>query len=250
MADTPTNVATINAEDVLPVRSRVSWGAIFAGAMVALALYFLLTLLAAAIGLSVADRVRAETIGVGAAVCGVFSAMVSLFVGGYVTSQCSVGENKFEAALYGVILWGVLFGMLMWLMAVGVRAGFTAMVSVAYAARDASDLIGAAGWEEMAKRAKVPQERIDEWRKEADEAASKAGSTVEDPAKRKQALDEASQAATRVTWWAFFGTLLSMLASVAGALAGTGPRFRIVATPYLRPARPGEATQHRHTVSV
>jgi hypothetical protein len=48
---------TIRAEDVLPVRSRISWGAIFAGAMVALSLYFLLTMLGAALGLSVGDRI-------------------------------------------------------------------------------------------------------------------------------------------------------------------------------------------------
>ena len=42
---------TLKATDLLAVKSRVSWGAISAGAMVALAIYFFLTLLGLAIGL-------------------------------------------------------------------------------------------------------------------------------------------------------------------------------------------------------
>jgi hypothetical protein len=222
--------ASVRVEDLQPVRSRVSWGAIFAGAAVALALYFLLTLLGGAIGLSVGGRVAAETVGTGAAVWAVLTTVLSLFVGGYVTSQCSVGENRFEAALYGVILWGVLFGMLLWLMASGVRAGFNALVGMTQATQAVAGEGSATGWEEAARRAGVPQERIDEWRAKAPEAGDKARRAAEDPENRQAAAD----AATRVSWWAFLGTLASMLASVAGAYAGAGPRFRLVAVPYVR----------------
>jgi hypothetical protein len=212
------NVA-VQVEDLLPVRSRVSWGAIFAGAMVALALYFLLTLLGSAIGLSVSGRVRAETLGVGAAVWAVLTTVVSLFVGGYVTSQCSVGENRFEAVLYGVILWGVLFSVLLWLMASGVRSGFNAMVGMAQVTQSNDSFMG---WEEAARRAGVSQERIDEWRAK--------GVNVPDKAHQQEAED----ASVRVAWWAFVGTLASMLAAVGGAYVGSGPRFRLVAVPFLR----------------
>jgi uncharacterized membrane protein len=222
--------ATVHVEDVLPVRSRVSWGAIFAGAMVALALYFLLTLFGAAIGFSVSGRVRPETLGTGAAIWSIFTTVLSLFAGGYVTSQCSVGENRFEAVLYGVILWGVLFSMLLWLMASGVRAGFNAMVGMTHAAQVVAGNEGARGWEEAARRSGVPQQKIDEWRKTAPDAAEQAKRTAEDQDNQQAAAD----AATRVTWWAFLGTLVSMLAAVAGAYVGAGPRFRLVALPYLR----------------
>jgi hypothetical protein len=226
--------ATVHVEDVLPVRSRVSWGAIFAGAMVALALYFLLTLLGAAVGFSVGDRVRPQTLGTAAAVWAIVATVFALFVGGFVTSQCSVGENRFEAILYGVILWGVLFSMLLWLMASGVRAGFNALVGMTHSAqvvmRDAPN-----GWEEAALRAGVPQDQIDQWRKKT--PADQARRTTEDP-ENQQAVAEA---ATRVTWWAFLGTLVSMLASVAGAYVGAGPNYRLVIASYGR-AR-GEAVR-------
>jgi hypothetical protein len=222
--------ARVHVEDVLPVRSRVSWGAIFAGAMVALALYFLLTLLGGAVGLSVGGRVRPETLGTGAAVWAVLATVVSLFVGGYVTSQCSVGENRFEAVLYGVILWGVLFAMLMWLMASGVRAGFTAMVGMSQATLAVTGDASSRGWEEAARQAGVSQDQIDDWRKKAPDGAGQARQVAEDAATRQAAAD----ATTRVTWWAFLGTLVSMLASVAGAYFGAGPRFRMVTVPYVR----------------
>lgn len=221
--------ATVRVEDVLPVRSRVSWGAIFAGAMVALALYFLLNLLGGAIGLSIGDRARPQSLGTGAAVWAILVTVLSLFAGGYVTSQCSVGENRFEAVLYGVILWGVLFAMLLWLMASGVRAGFNAMVGMSQATA-AVEGTSSGGWEEAARRAGVPQDTIDGWRAKAPAAVDQARRSAADPDNRQAAAD----AATRVTWWAFLGTVVSMLAAIAGAYVGSGPRFRLVRVPYTR----------------
>jgi len=220
---------SVHVEDLLPVRSRVSWGAIFAGAMVALALYVLLTLLGGAIGFSVGSRVRPETLGTGAAIWAIWTTVVSLFIGGYVTSQCSVGENRFEAILYGVILWGVLFAILFWLMASGVRAGFTAMVGMAHTTQVVAGDASARGWEEAAHRAGVPQATIDEWRSKVPDA-DRVARAAEDP--------ENQAAAARVSWWTFLGTLVSMLAAVGGAYVGSGPRFRLVGVPYLR-ARTG-----------
>ena len=52
-----------------------------------------------------------------------------MFLGGWTTSRLAVGETKLEAVLYGVILWGVLFLGMIWLIGTGVRVGFGAMVS-------------------------------------------------------------------------------------------------------------------------
>jgi hypothetical protein len=112
--------------DALPVRSRVSWGAIFAGAAVAVALNILLNLLGAAIGLSIGPG---EQVGTGVAIWAIIAALISLFVGGWVTSQCTVGETRTEAAFYGVILWAVLLAALVWLATMGLRMGLSAMVA-------------------------------------------------------------------------------------------------------------------------
>ena len=245
------NATDVDADDLLPVRSRVSWGAILAGAVLALALYFLLTLLGAAIGLSVGDETDASTLGTGAAVWAVLVTALCLFAGGYAASHFTVGENKAEAAVYGLLVWAVVFAMLLWLMASGVRAGFGAMVGVATAggaavgsvadavptdalSGDALSGISAADVESFAREAGVDQAQIDRMKRSADDFAAKA----KDPAARRRAGEEVKQeanraadrvgeAATTAAWWAFGGTLLSMLAAVGGGALGAGPRFRL-----------------------
>src|SRR4051812_28132784 len=80
----------VHLEDLVPVRSRISWGAILAGGVLALAVYLILTLLGGAIGLSVADSVRGSTLATGAAVWAIASIALALFAGGCVASQLSV----------------------------------------------------------------------------------------------------------------------------------------------------------------
>ena len=243
----------VGVEDVLPVGSRISWGAILAGAVLALALYFLLTLLGAAIGLSVSDDASAGSLGTGAAIWAVLVTALCLFVGGYAASHFTVGEDKVEAAVYGALVWAVVFAMLLWLMASGVRAGFGAMVGVATAggaavgsvadaipgdalSADALSGLTAADVEQFARDAGVDQAQIDQMKQSADEFAAEA----RDPAARRearaaaekqvdQAADRVGQAATTAAWWAFGGTLISMLAAIGGGFVGAGPRFRLFA---------------------
>lgn len=172
-----TATVTDRREDSLPVYSRVSWGAILAGSAVAFALYILLNLLGAAIGLSL----DSDGIGVGAAIWSIIAVTASLFVGGYVVSRCTAGEDRTEAMMYGVILWGVTFFLLIWLVGVGFGMGFNAMVERGGGTSTT--------------------------------ATAMSGTTAGDSGLR----DDAAEAA----WWAFGGTLLSMLAAVGGTIAGT-----------------------------
>jgi hypothetical protein len=216
---------TVRAEDVLPVRSRVNWGSIFAGAALAFAMYLIMTLLGSAIGLSIRDQVRPENLSIGAAVWAVLTMVVALFLGGYVTSQCTVGENRLEAAVHGAIMWGVMFAAMLWLVAAGVRSGFNALVGM-------STISQATGgpemtindWEAAGRRAGIPQQQMDQWRAQINEAPAMARRNLEDP--RNQEV--ASSAMTAAAWWSLGGVLLSMLAAVAGALAGAGPSLQLV----------------------
>jgi hypothetical protein len=217
-----TELITTRTEQ-LPVGTRISWGAILAGAMVALALYFLLTLLGAAIGFSVSGQVRPENIAGGAAVWAIAAMLVALFAGGYVTSQCTVGESKGESVMYGVVVWGVLFAILLWLTATGVRSGFHAMVGLTTAADAVARDTQLNDWEAAAYRAGVPQETVAEWKRQHTNLTDAASSAASDPQGQERV-----RAATRVTWWALLGTLLSMFAAVGGALLGAGSPVRLL----------------------
>jgi hypothetical protein len=191
--------------------------------MVALALYMLLSLLGTAVGLSVRDQLRGDQLGSGAAIWAILSTLIALFVGGFGTTLCTAGENRAEATLYGIILWGVLFAALLWLMATGVRLGFNAMMGVSSAAaasRDAFSAMTPADWDRLGRQAGLTDEQIRQLRL----AATPAPGEVRREIDGRQIAD----VATTTAWWAFGGTLLSMLASILGALVGAGP------SPFLR----------------
>ena len=233
--DTPAHVHT---EDLMPVRSRISWGAITAGSVLALALYFLLTLLGGAIGFSISGNTSANTLGTAAAVWAIIVTALCLFIGGFVASQLTVGENKTEAALYGLLVWAVVFAMLLWLMATGVRAGFNAMVGVATAGSAAVSATAQNTTQEdleaYARKAGYTQQQIDEMKQKAKDAPAQAKQATEDPAtkqKAEAAAHDAGEAATKVTWYTFLGTLVSMIAAAAGGYVGAGPTFRLFAAP-------------------
>ena len=106
---TATTDSAVRIEDVQGVRSRVSWSAIIGGAVIAIATYLVLTFFFAALG-HVADRGRGaeNAVGIGAIVAAVLTIVVSLFFGGWVTTQLTVGETRCEAMIYGLLTWAVV----------------------------------------------------------------------------------------------------------------------------------------------
>ena|SRR5438309_1292384 len=209
------SVSPPQAEDLFSVGSRISWGAILGGALVSLALYFMFTTLGAAVGLSISDRVKPTSLQVTAVVWSILTLSIALFVGGVMASLFTVGENKVESVFYGVIMWAFLLGLFLCLGAAGVRSGFSGMVGLAHVAQSAGP-----DWEASAREAGVPADTIEDWRRKAGETAAK----VNDPATQQ----EMKQAATRIAWYAFAGTWISMIAAAAGSWLGAGPTFRIV----------------------
>ena len=151
----------VRFEDVVGLKSRISWGAVIAGSVVALAVYLLLTLFFTGLGLSLSEAgVRQGVIGTGAIICGIVSIVVALFCGGYVTTQLTAGETKQEAVIHGVLTWATVTGLSLFLVAMGVRAGYNAALGAAYAANATDDRFRP-NWEQAARDAGVPQADID-----------------------------------------------------------------------------------------
>ncbi len=202
-----------HVEDVRSVGSRVSWSALLAGAALAFAIYFLLMILGSAVGLSLRNRVNAEPLQETALAWSLLTFCVALFVGGMITSLFTVGENKTEAVVYGVIMWALVMGVLFILAGVGLHAGFVW-------ANHRADATDGANWEIMARDAGVPADQIETWRQKT----SATRTAVDAPDRQKV---EANM--TRMAWYAFIGSWVSMLAAAIGAWLGAGPTFRIIA---------------------
>lgn len=233
MADTATvDMRDRNARDFAPdlvgVGSRVSWGAIFGGTVIALACYVALTFLFAAIGISLSDAgVRANAIGVGAIVVAICTIVISLFVGGWVSSQLTVGENRQEAAIYGILTWAAVIFVSMLLVGMGVRAGYFAFVGGSMVAQNNARV---PAWEDAARQAGVPEAQIADAKAKID--PSRVRAEVNDPANQQKALD----AAVTASWAALVGMMLSMAAAVGGALVGRGMVFRLFPVVRVREA--------------
>lgn len=99
---------------------RISWGAVFAGAVIAIAVHFLLSLLGMGIGLSTVDpggTPQAETLGIGAGVWWVISSIISLIIGGYVAARLEGLPSRGDGIIHGLLTWAVMLLAMVWLLA-------------------------------------------------------------------------------------------------------------------------------------
>ena len=240
------------AADLVSVRSRISWGAITAGAMVALSIYVVLSLLGIALGIEATVRGATAHLGAGSAIYSILTLLLAMFFGGWTTSRLAVGESKFEAALHGMVLWGLLFVGMVWLLSAGIRTGFGAMVGMAsgtdVASREAESGSQSSLSQAFGQRftAELGGDRFVEDLKKAglsDEQARKAQGAISgridhlrgDPSSLtelthdaanspevQRAADLAGERAREASWWTLIGVVISMATVILGSLVGSG----------------------------
>jgi len=189
----------IEADDVVSVGTRISWGAVLAGASVALAVMFALGWLSTAIGLSVRDAASDRTLFVGSMICLLVTVIASLFVGGFVVSRITAGEDKTEALTYGIVLWGFLFALTTALATTGTNLGLNAL----------NVFSGNSG-----ARAAVPN---------LDDLSGKVDRPTLTEIRRRYEDATPEISARAAAWWGFAGIILSMAAAIGGSIAGAGP---------------------------
>ncbi len=107
-----TRVAAPEGAPSLP--SRVSWGAIIAGAVIAVVIGFMLNILGVAVGATAVDAVNrdtpsASTFGIGAGIWLLVANLIGLAVGGYAAARLSGAADKTDASLHGVGVWAIGF---------------------------------------------------------------------------------------------------------------------------------------------
>jgi hypothetical protein len=207
----------VNARDVMSVGTRVRWSAVFAGVIVALAFYVLFNLLMLAVGLSTADTVNNRTAAITAGAISAIIMVGAMFLGGFVASRSTVGEQKDEAMAYGVLVWGTI---LVLLLAGGLGAGMGAFSELRQAAPGtvASAVAGNPSPDALKRELSL-----------TDEQATRYAAMVQNP---QNVPDR--EAVRRATWWTLAGVVLSLAAAIGGGLAGAGPDLVLRA---VRPVR-------------
>jgi hypothetical protein len=104
------STASDDAHTIL--RNEVSWGAIFAGVVVALVTQVLLTVLGAGIGIATldpgtGDNPEASAFSVAAGIWYILSGIVAAFVGGYVAARMSGKTLPTTGAFHGLTTWAL-----------------------------------------------------------------------------------------------------------------------------------------------
>ncbi|MEP0907876.1 hypothetical protein NC969_20380 [Leptolyngbya subtilissima ST-M1] len=171
----------------------VRWGPIIAGLVVAIATQLVLTALGAAVGLtniagSDAAQSNAGDVGTAVGIWSIISLLIALFLGGYVTSRACGPMNRKTALLNGAILWATTLAVSAWLLSSGVAGAFGLVAQGADAV--------------------VNQVPTDALPNAADPNVS-----------QEQAQNIAGNAA-KVGWSFALGSLLGLVASLAGAATG------------------------------
>ena len=104
-------IVNSGSADNRPVR-RTSWGAVIAGALVALMVTFLLNLLFAGIGLTSFDPATSNNplsgFGTASIIAVVVINVISLFLGGMVTGRLAGSPRRGDAVIHGILTWSVL----------------------------------------------------------------------------------------------------------------------------------------------
>ncbi len=193
-------------DDVLPPEStvvgrvneyhdRVRWGPIISGVLVALATQLILSALFGAIGatsISTSGAPRSITPDIAGNV-GIWSTiglLISLFVGGWVTTRASGPMNRNTALLNGAIFWATTLAISSWLLASGVSGAF------GIAASNAGEVINQVQQPGTAVPQNIPTNVT------AEQARQIAAAT------------------SRALWWFVFGSLLGLAAALMGSVSG------------------------------
>jgi hypothetical protein len=178
---------------VAEYHDRVRWGPVISGVLVALATQLILSSAFAAIGAgtiasSGAPRSIAPDIAGNVGIWSTIALLISLFVGGWITSRACGPMNRNTALLNGAILWATTLALSSWLLASGVSGAF------GIAASNAGEVINQVQQPGVA----VPQT----------------------PQVTAQQAREIADATSRALWWFVFGSLLGLVAALIGAAVG------------------------------
>lgn len=173
--------------------SRVSWRSILAGAIVSIAVSWLLMALGGAVGLSAIEPQQNQWGSLAGAAAtglwGILSIGIGSFIGAWAASRASAIADSTAAALQGLTVWSIGFVTAAFFAAfLGAAAG-----QVSSTAANAADDVEAAGGNSQADEAAISE---------------------------TQAAEAAVDSSAAFLWYTFLSGALGMIGGIAGGIAG------------------------------
>jgi len=213
--------------------ARVSWGAIFAGAVLALAAQIVLTLIGVAIGLATIDPAagdspNASSLGMGAAIWWCISSLISLFFGGFIAARLG---GTFNGWLHGLTTWGAVTVLTIMLLTsaagrlVGSASGL-ANFAASHADKASQVQLPPALQQQIDRVQAQGGQAADQLTAQAQQAGQQAQTAAQQPgtqpaeAKARDAADKAARGGAAGTGGAAIALILGALAAAFGGKAG------------------------------
>lgn len=114
-------LAPIGETHVGKTATRLSWGAVFAGVVIAVAVQLVLGILGAGIGLTMVDPVEGTTPGaagfsIGAGIYWLVTTVIALGAGGYAAARVAGVQERFDGLVHGLVVWGVTLILTLYLL--------------------------------------------------------------------------------------------------------------------------------------
>ncbi|WP_116124513.1 hypothetical protein [Lewinella sp. IMCC34183] len=194
---------TAHNEDYAAFR-RISWGAVFAGALLAVAVAFALNLLGLGIGLSTinpaAESDPLAGIGTGAIIWYVISMLLALFAGGYVAGRLAGFPKASTAGLHGLLAWALFTIFSLYLLNSAVGAAFNVVGSTLSTVTSAAgSAVGAVVPDDLGQRVRSELQEVDisldDIRNEAMQILEDTGKPALDPTNLEDRAGSAAETA-------------------------------------------------------
>ena len=130
----PTNISATHSDNT--VRPKISWGAVIAAVVVALALQALFGMLGTAIGASTIDPTKTDgspsgtSFGIGAGIWWVITSLISLYCAGWISGHLSGAPRKSDAVLHGLAAWALVTMLMLYFISSTAGSVFNSATSV------------------------------------------------------------------------------------------------------------------------
>ena len=116
-----TRAVAVDEYSVPKTRARISWGAIFAGVIIAVAIQVVLGILGTGIGLTMVDPTEGTTpgaagFGIGAGIYWLITTIIALGAGGYAAARVAGVHDRFDGLVHGLVVWGVTLLLTLYLL--------------------------------------------------------------------------------------------------------------------------------------
>ncbi|MDN5869727.1 MAG: hypothetical protein L0H73_03245 [Nitrococcus sp.] len=205
-------------DDYIAVK-RVSWSAIFAGTLAALAVQVVLTLLGLSIGFGVMSQVSGGNalggIGTGGMIWLVITTLLSLYVGGYISAHLAGEPAKLDGLLNGVLVWALATLLSLYLATSAVGSAVSGVAGIVSQGIQTTTQVAT----EVTPPAAEPVDKLQQQFGDVREEAAQALDNAQQAAAQK--VQKAMPVAPGPAFGGFIALVLGVIAAALGGMTGT-----------------------------